>query len=88
MSKSGALLSRGKGRDFYDAMFLLSQTEPNYDYLLQKKQISNITDLKEKMNELLEQIDLKHKSKDFEHLLFNKTNGDKIIRFKEIIDQI
>ena len=40
------------------------------------------------MNELLEQIDLKHKSKDFEHLLFNKTNGDKIIRFKEFIDQI
>jgi predicted nucleotidyltransferase component of viral defense system len=27
--KLSALLSRAKGRDFYDALFLLSQTNPN-----------------------------------------------------------
>ncbi len=86
--KLSALLSRAKGRDFYDAMFLLSQTKPNYDYLFQKKQICNITVLKEKINELLKQIDLKHKSKDFEHLLFNKINSEKIIHFREFIDQL
>ncbi len=86
--KLSALLSRAKGRDFYDALFLLSQTKPNYDYLIQKKQISNIAVLKEKINELLEQVDLKHKSKDFEHLLFNKINTEKIIHFREFINQI
>jgi predicted nucleotidyltransferase component of viral defense system len=85
--KLSALLSRAKGRDFYDVLFLLSQTKPNFDYLTQKKQISNISNLKEKINDLLEQIDLKHKSKDFEHLLFNKMNAEKIIHFKEFIDQ-
>ncbi|HNY44861.1 MAG TPA: nucleotidyl transferase AbiEii/AbiGii toxin family protein, partial [Bacteroidales bacterium] len=35
--KISALLSRAKGRDFYDIMFLLSQTNPNYDYLAQKQ---------------------------------------------------
>ncbi len=86
--KLSALLSRAKGRDFYDVLFLLSQTKPNFDYLTQKKQISNISDLKEKINDLLEQIDLKHKSKDFEHLLFNKMNAEKILHFKDFIDQI
>ena len=86
--KLSALLSRAKGRDFYDSLFLLSQTKPNYDYLIQKKQIFNITDLKEKINELLEKVDLKHKSKDFEHLLFNKMNSEKIIHFREFINQI
>ena len=35
--KLSALLSRQKGRDFYDAMFLLGQTEPDYEYLATKK---------------------------------------------------
>lgn len=86
--KLSALLSRAKGRDFYDLLFLLSQTKPNFDYLSQKKQISNISDLKEKINKLLEKVDLKHKSKDFEHLLFNKMNSEKIIHFREFINQI
>jgi predicted nucleotidyltransferase component of viral defense system len=86
--KLSALLSRAKGRDFYDLLFLLSQTKPNFDYLSQKKKISNISDLKEKINKLLEKVDLKHKSKDFEHLLFNKMNSEKIIHFREFINQI
>jgi len=86
--KLSALLSRAKGRDFYDLLFLLSQTKPNYEYLIQKLNINNKTDLKEKINKLLEKVDLKHKSKDFEHLLFNKMNSEKIIHFGEFINQI
>jgi len=31
--KLSALVTRAKGRDFYDAMFLLSQTQPDYEFL-------------------------------------------------------
>jgi len=44
--KLSALLSRAKGRDFYDALFLLSLTKPNYDYLSKKQDIHNLTELK------------------------------------------
>ena len=83
--KLSALLSRAKGRDFYDALFLLSQTEPNYDFLSQKQGIHNPTELKTRLIETIEKVDLLHKSKDFEHLLFNKENGVKILNFSEFI---
>ena len=35
--------------------------------------------------ETREKVDLLHKSKDFEHLLFNKTNREKILNFGEFI---
>ena len=40
--KLSALLSRQKGRDFYDAMFLLGQTSPTYSYLSLKYGIKNL----------------------------------------------
>lgn len=86
--KLSALLSRTKGRDFYDALFLLSQTKPNFDYLAKKQNISNLTELKAKLIETIEKIDLQHKSKDFEHLLFNKGNKDKILNFSEFIKNL
>jgi len=83
--KISALLSRQKGRDFYDAMFLLSQTTPNYDYLTQKCNIHNWTKLSEILIKITEQTDLKRKSQDFEHLLFQTGNSNKILLFKEFI---
>ena len=38
--------------------------------------------------ELLKTIDLKKKQKDFEHLLFNKANSEKILRFGEFVDSL
>jgi predicted nucleotidyltransferase component of viral defense system len=86
--KLSALLSRSKGRDFYDALFLLSQTKPNYDFLSKKQDIHNLTELKVKLIETIEKVDLQHKSKDFEHLLFNKEDKDKILNFSEFIKKI
>ncbi len=83
--KLSALLSRAKGRDFYDALFLLSQTSPNYDFLAKKQGVHNLTELKSKLIETVEKIDLQHKSNDFEHLLFNKENKDKILMFCDYI---
>jgi hypothetical protein len=83
--KISALLSRQKGRDFYDAMFLLMLTKPNYPYLTQKWNIHNWTELKTELLQTLEKVDLKKKSQDFKHLLFRE-NGDKILLFKDFTD--
>jgi predicted nucleotidyltransferase component of viral defense system len=86
--KISALLSRQKGRDFYDTMFLLGQTQPDYNYLSVKCNIQNINKLKEKLLETAHKTNLKLKSQDFEHLLFNKNNNDKILRFVEFVESL
>ena len=86
--KLSALLSRAKGRDFYDALFLLSQTKPNYDFLTKKQNIYNLTELKANLIETIEKVDLQNKSKDFEHLLFNKDNKYRIFNFNEFIKNL
>ncbi|OFY66046.1 MAG: hypothetical protein A3H98_11625, partial [Bacteroidetes bacterium RIFCSPLOWO2_02_FULL_36_8] len=44
--KISALLKRRKGRDFYDVMFLLGKTNPDYNFLKQRVNISNASELK------------------------------------------
>jgi hypothetical protein len=83
--KISALLSRQKGRDFYDTMFLLALTKPNYTYLAQKCNIRSWPELKEAFMQSLEKVDLKKKSQDFKHLLF-QANCEKILLFKDFID--
>ena len=86
--KLSALLSRQKGRDFYDVMFLLGQTAPDYSFLSFKWGIHDLPELKTAIAKVLAKIDLKHKSKDFEHLLFSKGNSQRILSFGEFIKLI
>ncbi|MCK9320547.1 MAG: nucleotidyl transferase AbiEii/AbiGii toxin family protein [Bacteroidales bacterium] len=86
--KIAATINRSKGRDFYDLMFLLSQTKPDYDFLSKRCGINNLDELKQAFDNLLIKVDLKKKQKDFEHLLFNKQNSDKILLFKEFIQSL
>lgn len=85
--KLSALLSRGKGRDFYDTMFLMSQTQPDYEFLKARTGIGTPDELKAALNHVLESIDLNVKKRDFEHLLFNPANKERILRFPEFINE-
>jgi len=78
--KVAAMLNRQKGRDFYDSMFLLSQTLPDFKFLSERSGISSLDELKRKAEKLFITIDLKNKMRDFEHLLFNKNNSARILR--------
>ena len=84
--KLSALIDRKKGRDFYDAMFLLSKVSPNYDMLSHRQSISNLNQLKATLLNICNTVNLKAKTKDFEHLLFNKDNSKKILLFKDFIN--
>jgi predicted nucleotidyltransferase component of viral defense system len=86
--KIAATINRSKGRDFYDLMFLLSQTKPDYDFLSKRCGINNLDELKQAFDNLLIKVDLKKKQKDFEHLLFNKQNSDKILLFNEFTQSL
>jgi len=86
--KIAAMLNRQKGRDFYDVMFLLSQTQPDYTFLEQKCGIKDLDQLKEETSKVLEKIDLNQKKRDFEHLLFDKKNSDRILRFRDFMKDL
>jgi len=86
--KLSAMLDRQKGRDFYDAMFLLSQTLPDFNFLSDRSGISNIDELKHEANKIFNNIDLKSKRKDFEHLLFNKSNSSKILHIPDFFREL
>jgi predicted nucleotidyltransferase component of viral defense system len=86
--KISALLSRAKGRDFYDAMFLLQQTEPDYHYLSEKCAIKNKSKLKKALIEKATETDLSKKSRDFESLLFAKEKSKKVLLFKDFVKSL
>ena len=86
--KISALIGRGKGRDFYDIMFLSALTKPNYDFLKEKCGIIGPEALKKALHEVAETTDLKMKSKDFVHLLINNNQANKVLLFDNIIDQL
>jgi len=86
--KIAATLSRAKGRDFYDLMFLLSQSKPDYEFLSKRCGLKNLQEFKQAIQKLLNSVDLKIKQKDFEHLLFNKANSDRIVRFGEFVNSL
>jgi predicted nucleotidyltransferase component of viral defense system len=86
--KVAAMLNRQKGRDFYDVIFLLSQSAPDYSFLTEKCGISNLEELKKATEKMLITIDLKKKMRDFEHLLFIKDNSKRILRVGEFIREL
>lgn len=83
--KVSALLSRAKGRDFYDAMFLLPQTEPDYAFLAPKHGIADKTALKAALLAKAAEVNLSNKVRDVRHLLFTSGAGGKILDFKAFV---
>ena len=83
--KIAAMLDRGKGRDFYDVMFLLARTKPDFDFLAARCGITNGAELVKAVEQLLSSIDLAHKQRDFEHLIFRRENGRRILEFAEFL---
>jgi predicted nucleotidyltransferase component of viral defense system len=86
--KISAMLSRQKGRDFYDVMFLLSLTRPDYNFLAAKCNISNLLELKVAVKEMLKSVNLNNKKRDFEHLIFDKRNSGKVLKVSEFFDSL
>lgn len=83
--KFAAILSRQKGRDLYDTIFLLSKTMPNMDFLEAKTGITSLEELKVKVTERLGGMDLGLRMRDFDHLTFNTASASHILHFPQVV---
>lgn len=84
--KISALLSRRKGRDFYDTMFLLGQgIEPNYAFLGVRCGIADKESLRQAILQVVAETNLELKMHDFEHMLFVPENNKRLLLFPEFI---
>ena len=85
--KIGAVLERGKGRDYYDFFFLSGLTDPDFGYLDMKFGITHHAQLYERILESCETTDFENKSRDFEKLVLDPAETKKVLLFKEYIWQ-
>lgn len=76
-----------KGRDFYDILFLLARTKPNYEYLRQKMGIESPEMLRDRLVAYSSQLDMEKLGHDVEPFLFHAQDVKKIILFTEYIQQ-
>ena len=79
--KLSTILHRGKGRDFYDAMFLRSRSEPDMNYLSQREGIASGEQLRCRMMQVCDSTDFRLKAQDFKYLLFHPENASRILDF-------
>ena len=73
-----AILLRQKGKDFYDAIFLLSKIMFNIDILKSRVGISFIKELKIAEAYKQKKVDLNKKKRDFICLLLNDASAERI----------
>lgn len=87
--KINAFMSRIQGRDLYDISYLLSRTQPDYNFLSKKLEITNAANLREAMLSRLKTMDQKILLHDLERFLFNPKQDRVAVRnFAEIIQSI
>ena len=73
--------TRAKGRDFYDLVFLLPQTKPNYKYLEIKLGIKNGRDLKKELLAKTADFNFTELARDVEPFLINAGDSKKVKMF-------
>ncbi len=79
---------RAKGRDFFDIVFLIPQTKPNYDYLKAKLNIGNAKELKDELLKQTAELDFTELAKDIEPFLINFEDSKKVRLFREYIESV
>lgn len=85
--KLSALLSRQKGRDFYDTLFLWQRTKPDFDFLQKRCGIGDMQTLMTALQDMVANTNLVLKQRDFEHLLFYPDKSEQVLHFMEILSQ-
>lgn len=79
---------REKGRDFFDVVYLMSKTEPDFKFLKLKLDIDSKRELIDKLKEKTEALNLKILAKDIEPFLFDPSQQDRVLYFKEWLNTL
>lgn len=88
--KIWAILNRKtpKGRDYYDTMFLFSIANPDYKYLKLKADISNIYELKTKLELKIQSVNIKQLIKDLSPFLIYTNDINRIELFPDFLNNL
>ena len=73
------------GRDFYDILFLLGKTRPNFSFLEEKIGIKDSVTLKKRLLKKCKQVDFNQLARDISPFLFNADDAKKISLFPDYI---
>lgn len=76
---------RPKGRDFFDTIFLLGRTKPNYDFLNFRLKIPNGDTLRSHLTSVCSKFDFKQLGQDVKPFLFKSSDINRIIQFPDYI---
>ena len=79
---------RAKGRDFFDIVFLIPQTKPNYEYLEMKLGVKNAEELKKALIEQTADLNFDDLAQDIEPFLINSDDSKKVKLFREYINSV
>ncbi len=74
-----------KGRDFFDTVFLLGRTRPNYDFLKQKLGLETPEALRSHLVSVCEKLDFPALADDVQSFLFNPADVKRVLLFPEYI---
>jgi len=80
--------SRAMGRDFFDAIYLFSKNAPNFGYLSHKAGIETMDELKSRLLEKCQKINLANLSKDIEPFIINPEDVKRVLLFEDYIRQL
>ncbi len=88
--KIEAILGRKKpkGRDYYDFVWAIGQSTPNYDYLNNSLGVQNKEKLKKTLLDFTEKINFDELAQDVQPFLFNAESKSKIILFRDIVKSL
>ena len=79
--------SRPMGRDFFDALFLWSKSEPRLDFLKSKLRIKSADDLKDRLTSRCLELDFKKMSEDVAPFLFDPKDSVRVRMFPQFVQE-
>jgi predicted nucleotidyltransferase component of viral defense system len=77
-----------KGRDFFDVVFLMGKTAPDYRYLQEKAGIAGKQEMITALRQRVDHIDMKGLAQDVEPFLFEPSQKDRVSLFKQFLDTL
>ncbi|MBU0571477.1 MAG: nucleotidyl transferase AbiEii/AbiGii toxin family protein [Candidatus Omnitrophica bacterium] len=79
---------REKGRDFFDVVYLMGKTTPDYEFLKKRLKINTKKELVSFLKERSNTLNFKTLAKDIEPFLFDPTQKDRVLFFKDWLETI
>lgn len=79
---------RAKGRDFFDVVFLMAMTGPDYVYLKKKLGICNKEELITALKDRAGQMNMKSLAREVEPFLFDASQKERILLFENWLETI